>query len=104
MEVVASLGAAKNGPMAKLTLEMRVLQRAAEILGSERALARRLRVPMPSLFAWIKGNDRPTRTVFLEAIDILIEHGDTRSLTGAAAQPQAGTGAASGASDAKENS
>ena len=78
--------------MAKLTLEMRVLQRAVEILGSERALARRLRVPMPSLFAWIKGNDRPTRTVFLQAIDILIENGDTGSLTGAAVKPPAGAG------------
>ena len=76
--------------MAKLTLEMRVLQRAVEILGSERALARRLRVPMPSLFAWIKGNDRPTRTVFLQAIDLLVEHGDTSSLAGVAVQPPAG--------------
>jgi hypothetical protein len=79
--------------MAKLTLEMRVLQRAAEVLGSERALARRLRVPMPSLFAWIKGNDRPTRTVFLEAIDILVEHGDTSSLAGVAVKPPADAGA-----------
>lgn len=87
--------------MAKLTLEMRVLQRAAEVLGGERALARRLRVPMPSLLAWIRGNDRPTRTVFLETIDILIEHGDTSSLTGVAVQPPA-AGAARGLPGGKE--
>jgi hypothetical protein len=62
------------------TLEMRVLQRAVEKLGSERALARRLRVPMPDLFAWLKGSDRPPRVLFLEAVDILVECGDLPAL------------------------
>ena len=95
------MGAAKNGAMANLTLEMRVLQRAAEVLGGERVLARRLRVPMPSLLAWIKGTDRPTRSVFLETVDILIEHGDTSSLTGVAVKPPA-AGAAHGTPGGKE--
>ena len=63
-----------------LTLEMRVLQRAVELLGSERALARRLRVPMPDLFAWLKGTDRPPRALFLDAVDLLIERGDLGAL------------------------
>ena len=89
--------------MPKLTLEMRVLQRATELLGSERALARRLRVQMPALFSWIKGTDTPTRAIFLEAIDILIENGDTSSLAGVAVKPPAG-GAAPVMSTRKEDS
>ena len=69
----------------KQTLEMRVLQRACELMGSERALARRLRVPMPDLFAWMKGTDRPPRALFLESVDILIERGDLMPLDGAGA-------------------
>ena len=63
-------------PSTKTTLEMRVLQRAAELLGGERALARRLHVSMPDLFAWLKGAERPTKTHFFAAIDVLIEHGE----------------------------
>jgi len=67
----------------KQTLEMRVLQRAAELLGSERALARRLRVPMPDLFAWLRGAEKPPRALFLETVDVLIERGDLVPLDGA---------------------
>ena len=63
--------------MTKSTLEMRVLQRGIEILGSERALARRLRVSQPDLFLWLKGTEKPTRMMFTAAVDVLIEHGDT---------------------------
>ena len=72
------------------TLEMRVLQHAADKLGSERALARRLRVPMPDLLAWLKGADRPPRALFLEAVDILVECGDLLALDSAPAAEGAG--------------
>ena len=75
--------------MKKLTLEMRALQRAAELLGSERALARRLRAPMPDLLAWLDGTERPTKTMFLSAVDVLIEHGDTSGLEGTPVAPDA---------------
>ncbi len=90
--------------MAKLTLEMRVLQRAVEVLGNERALARRLRVPMPALFSWIKGTDTPTRAIFLEAIDILIENGVASSQAGGAVKPPAVGRADEGMSIGKEDS
>jgi hypothetical protein len=61
---------------------MRVLQRAVELLGSERALARALRVPMPELFGWLKGSERPTRAIFLAAVDVLIERGDPSPSSG----------------------
>jgi len=61
-------------------LEVRVLKRGIELLGSERALARRLRVPLPDLMMWICGNEKPTRVTFMAAVDLLIEAGDTSGL------------------------
>jgi hypothetical protein len=55
---------------------MRVLRRAADLLGGERALARELRVPSADVFLWLKGIERPTRAVFVAAVDLLIEHED----------------------------
>jgi hypothetical protein len=73
--------------MSNPTLEMRVLQRAAELLGSERALARALRVPIPDLFMWLRGSERPTRALFLAAVDILLERGDANPLGADASMP-----------------
>jgi hypothetical protein len=52
---------------------MRVLQRAAQTLGDERALARYLHVPMPELFLWLRGDEEPPHTVFLRAVDLITE-------------------------------
>jgi len=62
--------------MGALTLQMRVLERAAELLGSERLLARRLRISMSDLFTLLTGRERPTQETFLAAVDVLIEFGD----------------------------
>jgi hypothetical protein len=66
---------------------MRVLRRASDILGGEHALARELRVPMGELRMWLQGSQRPTRPMFLGAVDILIEHGDAGSLGADASMP-----------------
>lgn len=66
--------------VAATTLEMRILQRGVEILGSERALARHLHLSMPDLLAWLKGAEKPTRAMFLAAVDLLIEHNDKSGL------------------------
>jgi hypothetical protein len=60
---------------------MRVLQRAVEILGSERALARKLRVPRLALSGWLTGAERPISAVFLAAVDVLIERADATGLS-----------------------
>jgi hypothetical protein len=49
------------------------LVRAAEILGSVRALSDRLRVPMASLTYWLAGDGKPPMGVFLQVVDVLIE-------------------------------
>ncbi|MBV8033044.1 MAG: hypothetical protein JO035_16135 [Betaproteobacteria bacterium] len=59
------------------TLIVRVLQRAAQLLGGERALARRLHVPMPDLFRVLRGSEVPPRQVFLAAVDVLNEFDDS---------------------------
>jgi len=48
----------------------------ADLLGGERALARELQVPSSDLRSWLAGTERPTRAVFIAAVDLLIEHGD----------------------------
>ena len=59
--------------MAKQSIYARTLQKAAEILGSERALARYLRVSMPDLFVWMRpGAEPPPVAVFLKAVDLIL--------------------------------
>ena len=52
-------------------LRYRTLLRAFEILGSRRALARQLRVPLADLDAWLKGDETPPTAVFLGAVDVV---------------------------------
>ncbi len=58
------------------TLEEQVLHKAVEVLGSERALASALRITRHDLALFLSGAERPTRSIFLAACDILIERGD----------------------------
>jgi hypothetical protein len=54
---------------------MRVFRRAAELLGSERALARHLWLTSLELAMILRGAEKPPREVFVEAVDLLLEHG-----------------------------
>ena len=56
------------------TVHARALKRAAEIVGSEEALARRLQVIPHHLDLWIRGILSPPDDVFLKAADIVGEH------------------------------
>jgi len=68
---------------------MRVLQRAVQLLGSERAVARQLRVPMPELFIWMRGAEETPQVVFLRAVDLLIDHGGSDEMPPPAASSAA---------------
>ncbi len=61
------------------TVHVRVLVRAAEILGGKAELRVHLRVSMRELEAWLAGRDRPPAYVFLRAVDLIGSQGD-RSL------------------------
>jgi transcriptional regulator with XRE-family HTH domain len=56
------------------TVYARTLRRAAELLGSEAALAARLGVTKKELDLWLRNFVRPPNDIFLKAADIVGEH------------------------------
>lgn len=56
------------------TVYIRTLQRAAELVGGEEALARRLKVTPSHLALWLHGTVSPPCDFFLKAADIVSEH------------------------------
>jgi DNA-binding transcriptional regulator YdaS (Cro superfamily) len=73
------------------TVYTRTLTRAAEIVGGEDELARRLRVVPRRLSLWIRGVVAPPGDVFLIAADIVSEHGFQELSTKQKLAPQAST-------------
>ena len=53
----------------------RTLKSALDIVGDEQRLARRLRVPINDLHAWLTGQDKPPTWVFLCAVDVVVGGG-----------------------------
>ena len=51
----------------------RTLQKAAELLGGRKKLARILRVPMKDLEMWIADEAKPPLNVFLRVVDLIID-------------------------------
>lgn len=51
----------------------RTMQKAAQLLGGTKPLARKLRVPMADLEKWIAGKDVPPMQTFLKAVDLVLE-------------------------------
>jgi len=60
--------------VAAKSLRTKALQAALGILGSEKALSRRLQVPAADLSRWLRGEAEPTQTIFLRTVDVLVEH------------------------------
>ena len=59
----------------------RTLQKAADLLGSRKKLARVLRVPTKDLDSWIADEVKPPLNVFLRVVDLIID--ETGSAPGA---------------------
>jgi hypothetical protein len=51
----------------------RTLQKAAELIGSRKKLARHLRVPLAELEKWLAGLAVPPTGTFLKAVDLVID-------------------------------
>ncbi|HET7366643.1 MAG TPA: hypothetical protein VFJ70_23965 [Burkholderiales bacterium] len=64
----------RQGEVALPDLYLRTLQRAAEIVGGEQALALHLKVTPSHLALWLKGLEEPTTEAFLRAVDLVSEH------------------------------
>ena len=52
----------------------RTLRRAADIVGGVDELAARLKVSREDLVYWMQGTKRAPATIFLQAVDIVLEH------------------------------
>lgn len=63
-----------EGKDAATAVHIETLKRAAELVGGQEALARRLEVAPRHLALWIKGMVSPPGEVFLRAADIVSEH------------------------------
>jgi hypothetical protein len=55
-----------------LSVYSRTLQKAAELSGGQKRLARLLRVPLVELEKWIADQDEPPTAVFLKAVDLVL--------------------------------
>ncbi|HUQ26574.1 MAG TPA: hypothetical protein VM140_12965, partial [Burkholderiales bacterium] len=51
----------------------RTLQKAADVLGGRKKLARILRVPINDLEMWIADEAKPPLNVFLRVVDLIID-------------------------------
>jgi hypothetical protein len=51
----------------------RTFQKAAELAGGQKPLARKLRVPLGELQRWIAGTGEPPLAIFLKAVDLVLE-------------------------------
>lgn len=69
----------------------KTLQKAAELVGSQKNLARRLRVPLAELQKWIQGEGKPPMGTFLKAVDIVLEETAADFPAGSAEGPDSPT-------------
>ena len=60
--------------MSAIETYARTLARAAQMVGGEKDLAARLGVPLLLLTEWIAGRKAPPQRIFLDAVDIVMEH------------------------------
>ena len=51
----------------------RTLRKAAETAGGQKKLAQLLRVPLADLEKWIADKDEPPMSVFLRAVDLVLD-------------------------------
>jgi hypothetical protein len=57
----------------KPSIYNRTLEKAADNVGGQRALARYLKVPLADLYAWMRpGAEPPPPAVFLKAVDVVL--------------------------------
>lgn len=67
----------------------RTFQKAAELSGGVRKLARELRVPAADIEKWIAGAGEPPLPVFLKAIDLVLD--ETQPPGGLSEPPDSGS-------------
>lgn len=76
----------------------RTLQKAAELAGSSRKLARELQVPVAELEKWLSGTAQPPLATFLKAIDFVLDETQPPSGMSEPSEPAAPRDCADGSS------
>ena len=74
----------------------RTFQKAVELIGGRKELARELRVPLAELERWITGDAKPPLQIFLKAIDLVL---DETAPQGGLSEPNDGAPPREGAGD-----
>jgi len=65
----------------------RTFQKAAQLAGGQKKLARHLRVPLAELEKWIAGTAAPPMASFLKAVDLVLEETNGPAASDAADPP-----------------
>jgi hypothetical protein len=66
---------------------VRTFQKAVEILGGRKNLARALRVPLADLEKWLAGLKEPPIAIFLRAVDLVLDDTSRSAGTSEPADP-----------------
>ena len=75
----------------------KTLQKAAELAGGQKKLARQLRVPLADLEKWITDKDEPPMAIFLQAVDLVLDETGAPAAGSEPADPSPPKDCASGA-------
>ena len=75
---------------------VRTLQKAADLLGGRKKLARHLRVPIDELEKWMSGDEPPPIGVFLKVVDLVLDETGAPRDTDPGGTPPPQDGASSG--------
>jgi hypothetical protein len=67
----------------------RTFQKAAQLVGGQKKLARHLRVPLAELEKWITGGEAPPTATFLKAVDLVLDETAAPSAGSEPADPPA---------------
>lgn len=58
------------------SVHSRAVQKAAQLAGGRQALADKLHLALPDIDAWITGERRPSMTVLLQLVDLILDQTD----------------------------
>ena len=67
----------------------RTFQKAAQLAGGQKKLARHLRVPLGELEKWVAGTEVPPTATFLKAVDLVLDETAAPSAGSEPADPPA---------------
>jgi hypothetical protein len=71
--IVRATGLRNDAAVTAISVYSRALEKAAELVGGRRELARVLQVPQADIEKWIADDAKPPREIFLRVVDIILD-------------------------------